>query len=147
MNPSPLQLERHFFTKVQVEAHREGGLAARSQLRSDIEIARDPKNVRRFEITLCLKLVPEPENKPCYTAEIHVVGLFRVVEQWPEAQVLPLVEANGPALLYGAARELLANLTARGPWPVVCLQSATFVQSQKPANPQPTSESANLPKG
>jgi len=57
--------------------------------------------------------------------QVHVIGLLRGAGPCPEP--------NGPALLYGAAREMLCNLTARGPWPVVCLHSVTFVEPKKEA--------------
>lgn len=137
MNPSPLQLERHFFTKIHVDAHRDSDLSPNVKLSSEVEIARADQDPKRFQLTLRLKLLPSSDKKPNYTAEIHVIGLVRVAENWPEAKVLQLVEANGPALLYGAAREMLCNLTARGPWPMLCLNSVTFVQ---PATPTSTSD-------
>ena len=59
------------------------------------------------------------------------MGLFRVVDGWPPEKLPLLVEANGAALLYGAIRELLLNLTSRGPWPQQALRSVTFVQPKK----------------
>jgi len=137
MNPSPLQLERHFFTKVHVDAHRDGDPDVKEELRGEVDVERATKDPRSFQLTLRLKLLPAAAQKSCYTAEIHVVGLVRVVEKWPEPKILQLVQANGPALLYGAAREMLCNLTARGPWPMLCLNSVTFVQ---PATPTSTSD-------
>lgn len=99
-------------------------------------------NLRRCQLILRLRLLRTAEKKPYYSAQVHVAGLVRVVDQWPESEVLELVEANGPALLYGAAREMLRNLTARGPWPVLCLHSVTFVQPQAPPKARPTADSA-----
>ena len=132
MNPSPMQLERHFFTKVHLDAHRDGDASTIGQLRTEVAVARDANDPRRFQVTLQLKLLPGAEKKSCYTAEIHIVGLVRVAPLWPEEKILPLVEANGPGLLYSAVREMVCNVTARGPWPMLCLQSVTFVNA-KPA--------------
>ena len=145
MNPSPLQLERHFFTKIHVDAHRDGDPSAKVELRSEVDVARAAQDPKRYQLTLRLKLLPSADKKPHYTAEIHVIGLVRVVGNWPEAKVLRLVEANGPALLYGAAREMLCNLTARGPWPMLCLHSVTFVQPNPPAIPQPSAPEMATP--
>ncbi len=138
MNPSPLQLERHFFTKVHVDAHREGDPEAKCQLKAEVDLARAAKDSRRFQFTLRLKLLSAAEKPSRYTAEIHVVGLVRVVDNYPEPKILQLVEANGAALLYGAAREMLCNLTARGPWPMLCLHSVTFVQPKPSVAPSLT---------
>ena len=145
MNPSPLQLERHFFTKVHVDAHRESDASPQGELRAEVDVARAANDPRRYQLTLRLKLLPSADKKPRYTAEIHVVGLVRVAKNWPEPKVLQLVDANGPALLYGAAREMLCNITARGPWPMLCLQSVTFVQPKAPATVQPSAPEMALP--
>ena len=150
MNPSPLQLERHFFTKVHVDAHPDGDPAAKAELQTHVEVAQAERDPKRYQLTLHLKLVSAGDKKSRYTAEIHVVGVVRVAEGWPDPAVQQLVQVNGPALLYGAAREMLCNLTARGPWPMVCLHSVTFVEPkalpQAPAAPQPAAEAAASPK-
>jgi preprotein translocase subunit SecB len=146
MKPSPLQLERHFFTKILVEAHRGADPAARAQIQTEVDVARAQNDPKRYQLTLRLKLLPPPGKKPRYTGEVHVVGLVHVAPNWPEGNVQQLVEANGPALLYGAAREMLCNLTARGPWPMLCLHSVTFVKPPAPAAAQPASEPATVAK-
>lgn len=137
MKPSPLQLERHFFTKVHVDAHPDGDAKLKGQVETQVELARAERDPKRYQLTLRLKLGPEGVKKSRYTAEIHVVGVVRVVDDWPSPAVQQLVEANGPALLYGAAREMLCNITARGPWPMHCLDSVTFIQTAPRAIPSP----------
>ena len=137
MKPSPLQLERHFFTKIHVDAHPDGDPAAQAQLQSQVEVAQAERDPKRYQLTLRLKLVAAGDKKPQYTAEFQVVGVVRVADGWPDPAVQQLVQANGPALLYGAAREMLCNLTARGPWPMVCLHSVTFVQTKAPQGVAP----------
>ncbi len=143
MKPSPLQLERHFFTKVQVVAHPDGDACPQGELFAEVDVARDADDPKRYQLTLRFKLLPSPDMKPRYTAEIHVVGLVRVAESWPEDKIPQLVEANGAALLYSAAREMLCNLTARGPWPMICLHSANIVESKPPVSFKPST--ADLP--
>jgi preprotein translocase subunit SecB len=46
---------------------------------------------------------------------------------------MQLVETNGPAMLYGALREMIYTLTSRGPWPAVTLKSVTFLNSAEEA--------------
>ena len=91
-------------------------------------MSRAVETPNRFQVVLRLKLLSPEGKKAAYTGEIHAVGLFKVVDKWPKDKVEQLVEANGSALLYGAIRELLINLTSRGPWPVVVLNSVTFIR-------------------
>jgi preprotein translocase subunit SecB len=64
---------------------------------------------------------------PCEFS-IMLVGFFEVIPEWPPEQVGRLFSANAPALLYSAAREALATVTGRGPYPEILLPSVTFVQ-------------------
>lgn len=136
MNASPLQLERHFFPKVQIDANPAGKVGTSNQINCQVEVAAAEGDPKRFQVTVQIKLLSPPGEEACYTGEIHAVGLFRVLNGWPEAKMLTLVEANGAALLYGAIREMLLTITARGPWPAILLSSVTFVQpknkEQKP---------------
>ncbi|MGP8198438.1 MAG: protein-export chaperone SecB [Limisphaerales bacterium] len=134
MNPAPLQLERHFFTKVALDSHPDGQPNVLNHLQCEIEIGQAEDNSRRFQVVLRVKLLSDPEKQTTYTGEIHAVGLFQVVAGWPDNEVNRLVEANGTALLYGAIREMLLNLTARGPWPPVPLTTLTFVPVNKEPN-------------
>ncbi len=62
-----------------------------------------------------------------YSGEIHVIGYFKVHEKYPEAKTKKLIEVTAASILYGACREMLANLTARGPHGMVSLPSLSFI--------------------
>lgn len=141
MYPSPLQLERHFFTKVKVDANPAGKVGAANVLNCEVELAIAEGDPKRFQVILRLKLLSPAGMEACYTGEIHAVGLFRVVDEWPEAERSKLVEVNGAALLYGAIRELLLVITTRGPWPPILLNSVTFI----PPKPKPVAEGDGQP--
>lgn len=138
MNHSPLQLERHFFTKVLVDANPNGKPETPNQLSCQGEVGQSAGDTKQYQVVLRLKFTSPSDGEACYIGEIHAVGLFRVVDGWPVEKIPLLVEANGSALLYGAIRELLLNITARGPWPPVTLNSMTFIQ---PKTKLPVAES------
>ena len=135
MNPSPLQLERHFFTRIQLDAKPTGKPEVSNQLSCQVEVGRAADDSKRFQVIVRLKLQSPSHGQACYTGEIDSVGLFRVADRWPEDRMLELVEANGAAVLFGAIRELICNLTARGPWPQISLQTVTFVQPKVKSEP------------
>lgn len=136
MTQSPLQLERHFFSKVQIDAGPANKPGVANALRCELEIGQAVDDPKRFQVVLRLKLLPPPDNTASYTGEIHAVGLFKVVDGWPENRVGELVESNGAAFLYGSIREMVLNVTARGPWPAITLGTVTFVKP-KPKLPKP----------
>ncbi len=129
MKPSALQLERYFFAKIELHAHASADPKVEPMVQCRVEVGMAVDNPRRFQVTLHLKLQSAPQQSAGYTGEFQVVGFFHVQEAWPEEQTLQLVETNGPAMLYGALREMVYTLTARGPWPAVTLQSVTFLQA------------------
>lgn len=142
MHPSPLQLDRHFFTKIYLDAHPDAGQDVKPEVHTEVDLARATDDPKRYQLTLRLRLQSPPDKKAPYTAEIHVVGLLHVTNTWPESQIQKLVEANGPALLYGAAREMICNLTSRGPWPMVCVHSVSFIHPKAQQPTQPPAESS-----
>lgn len=134
MKPSPLQLERHFFTKVHLDANLEADAAAVNTIDCEVEVGQSKDDPLRFQVMLKLSLSPCDGRLPPYTGEFHAVGLFKVAETWPVSQRTQLVEINGASMLYGALREVIITLTARGPWPPVTLGSVSFVKPpEKPA--------------
>lgn len=71
----------------------------------------------------------EAEGKPrCpYAIDIQAVGFFGVSEAVPESKVEALVLENGAALVYGAIRDLVSTITARGVLGPLMLPTPTFV--------------------
>ena len=136
MNPSPLQLERYFFSKIQIDAHLDADPTVANVLDCEVEIGRAVENSRRFQVVMRLKLRTPEKKQTAYTGEVHAVGFFQVLDGWPEKERSRLVETNGAALLYGAIRETVCNLTGRGPWPAVTLSSMTFLKPIVPATPE-----------
>jgi preprotein translocase subunit SecB len=141
MKQSPLRLEQHWFSKVQIEAQPDGKVGTSNLLETQVELSCAEDDARKFQVILRLKLLPAEQEKVCYTGEIHAVGIFQVVETWPKEKVQILVESNGPAVLFSAMREMICNVTARGPWPPVLLNTFTFIPAKdKEAPTVPTAE-------
>lgn len=124
---SALTLEKHFFSRIELRpnptAKPEGSLRTVCTVTMG-QAAEDPLH---FQLTLSTVFEDEPNavSKPYYSGAIEVVGFFRVSPLYKEDH-LRLVHISGASLLYGAVRELLCNLTARGPWPMVTLPTMSF---------------------
>ncbi len=141
MQPSPLHLENYFFTRIHLDACEdpacqdvEGSGALKTQTRCQPH-ASDPL---RWMVTLVLSLDQDADAAcPPYTAEFEVVGFFKVDETFAEERRNGLVQANAPAVLFGAIREMLTNLTSRGPYPAVNLNTVTFIDDVKAPSAPP----------
>lgn len=144
MNASPLLLERHFFSKVHLDVHENGDPKVPNDLRCEMEVGQALENPKRFQVLLRLFLTSPADKVSAYTGEIHAVGLFRVDESWPEKKTDMLVQSNGSALLYSAIREMVSNLTARGPWPMVTLRTVTFIPKEPASDKEGKTSQAKL---
>jgi preprotein translocase subunit SecB len=68
----------------------------------------------------------EGQNFP-YTFKVSLVGFFTCRDDLPpEAEEERFVRVNGSSMLYGAAREIVRSLTARGPWGALFIPGISF---------------------
>lgn len=134
MKNSPLQLEAYYLTGVHLDCDDNAQIKESQvtwQIESSVTLAGHKEDPRRWKVDLTVKFKPsQGESKP-YSGDISFTGYFAVDAAYPDANVKFLVETNGPSVLFGAARETIANLTARGPWPMVMLPTQSFYN--KPA--------------
>jgi preprotein translocase subunit SecB len=131
MKNSPLCLEKSFFTKVSILANPDGKADARWEVEAVPEITMSGGDRRKWVILLRISLRPVGDAKLTYSVEVQIVGQFSVVPAWPEEKIDMLVHANGSGLLYSSAREMICNVTARGPWPMIFLPAVSFVDNAK----------------
>lgn len=129
MKHSPLRLERAFFTRVSIQAIPDGNPEAKWEVEAVPQIAQKGDEKRKWSVALKLTLKQIGELKPSYHVEIEAAGSFSVFEKWPDDKIEQLVHVNGSAILYSAIREMVCNLTSRGPWPMLCLPTVTFLDS------------------
>lgn len=61
-----------------------------------------------------------------YSFKITMVGFFKVDASLSEEQMTLLAETNCPAVLYSTAREIIATVTRRSPYPPLLLPLVTF---------------------
>lgn len=129
MNPSSLQLERAFFRKVLVEALPRKPSTQPLTIESGVSAGRNDTNPARYQVSLTVRLPETAAEGAGYSAHIEVVGLF-LADAIPPTDRERLVPAHAATLLFGMVREMLASLTARGPWPMVTLPTVSFAGIQ-----------------
>jgi preprotein translocase subunit SecB len=128
---SPLILRTYFVTELSVKANvaaaPEQIVDGRSNIGTKVETARSDDNPRLWKVSLRIDC-NEAEGSFCpYYVKAELVGVFEVHPEVNESTIGDLVSSNGPAILYGAARELILLVTGRGPLPPFLLPSATFI--------------------
>ena len=98
-------------------------------LESAVGIGRHNDDERRFKVQLKVSFWPVTPDLIPQKGSVTFTGFFAVDPTYPIEKVSMLVETNAPSVLFGAAREMFCNLTARGPWGMVALPSQSFYKS------------------
>lgn len=105
--------------RVQMEASN-GGISGADDLDIQIVPFNSKDNPERFVIDLSVELEDRPDREYAYLFRIELLGFFEYTGDLNTAEGAGQLAANAPALLFAAAREMIAAATARGPYgPVI----------------------------
>lgn len=152
MKNSPLQLKHYLVVELSVKALPPPATKPNPNAKSTFKVstqvtnAKNRENLRDWKV--CLKVTGEPEEPALggYLVAVELIGFFEVLPEFPEDKIEDLVTANAPALLYGAARELVLLVTARGPYSPFVLPSASFCDEAPTSRKVAPEKKANLAK-
>ncbi len=104
-------------------------------LRTLCTIRKHADHPRKFLLILRVELGSNtPEQDSPYTATLAIEGEFEVAEGYTAASPEDLVNVTGASMLYGACREMLANLTARSIHGMSTLPSVSFLSAKPSEN-------------
>ncbi len=129
----PLQLERYFFPKVEVNAAPPGGSETKPPKKTayNLEITPSTEKIAedRWHAIIQIRVTPATEVDRQYVVALDVVGFFKVAPELSEPDAKKLVTVTGCSILYSAARELLLVVTSRGPYAPVTLPTISLLQT------------------
>ena len=107
---------------------------------SDLIIESDCKSNqddgRKWSITLKATHQPPAGANSPYFFSLVLVGLFHVNKDYDEPKVERLAKTNGPSVLYGILREMIRDITSRGPYFPIMLPTASFYESKPSSQPE-----------
>lgn len=136
MNTSPLQLKHYFVSDLHFTINRQfdGGKPVAilgEQFSAESNILQTDQNKQQWQITLRLLHQTAIGINTPYSFSLEIVGLFEVAAGFPADRTEQLVKTNGSSMLFGAAREIIRDVTVRGPYPGVLLPSISFIEAPK----------------
>jgi preprotein translocase subunit SecB len=144
MKPAPLQLLDYWASSLHMDACPDYDPKAETQL--DLESIEVQHNVKQLDtqdsdylgsqwlVSLSIEQTPCKSANIPYTFAVTIQGVVLALpgglagEQTERA-----IKANGPAMLYGAAREMIRAATGRGPHRAVIIPSTNFLPPIQPA--------------
>jgi preprotein translocase subunit SecB len=142
MSQSVLQLERYFISKVQIEAVQKTSFPAEIGSSTKLEVARNNQEPNKYVVSLTVAIAGSDQKPPPYVGEVQVIGFFQVHPELPPEKQSQIASVTGASILYGVAREMIANVTARGPWPGVTLPCVSFNEPEPQPQAKPIEQAA-----
>lgn len=131
MQLSCLKLNKYFFTRIKVEANAAAGKQSEyeSEISSHAECEPHKDDPRKWMVVLTVKVEAEKDKIHPYEIDVQVIGLFTFLKEEDPEKIKKIVHVNAPSLLFGAVREMVANVTARGPYAAVQLPCVAFTDA------------------
>lgn len=155
MNISPLQLDFYFVSDFHFSLNKEFRLDGKPAIRDEDVLARpeavaNPQDKSKWTVTLNIKHEPPSGINSPYLFDLKLVGFFRIHPDYPGDRIERLVQTNGASMLYGIAREMVREMTGRGPYFSVFLPSISFfepVEKAQIASPETEKEPGKTKNG
>jgi preprotein translocase subunit SecB len=134
MKLAPLQLADYFLTDLTLQANP--GFDPEKPVDDCIEFLHVTPHVAQVkdlaekgsEWLVSLEIAqktPDGQNLP-YAFSLRIQGTVSASPHLLGTTLQRAIHANGPAMLFGAAREIIRAATGRGPWPAVIIPSTNF---------------------
>ncbi|SEL63183.1 hypothetical protein [Ectothiorhodospira marina] len=134
VKPSPLTLHGIQFVRVLIEADLESDIVRASQFNFDgsmlnwaLDYGYDDQD-KTWWVAVGFGTAPDDERPRCpYILDVQAVGVFSVSEKYPADKHEGLAFEYGAALVYGAIREMVTNITSRSLAGTLMLPTPSFV--------------------
>jgi preprotein translocase subunit SecB len=139
MKPAPLNLEYYYAESFEFSINPQFNRKQPPELRwEDFQVTPNmevlapeqealfDKELMRVQIRLKVRFQPTHKGNFPYTFRIDLIGVFNASITATNTDPLSLLQVNGSSILFGAAREMVANFTSRGPFRGILLPSISF---------------------
>lgn len=127
MKNFPLQLDRYFFTQQEVTANPDfiqddDNTPTHLELIVEGHASRLADHGHRYGITARVEINQNESKNVPYFFTIMAFGIISIKDDtFGQSAIESIIETSGIQLLFGAIRERLADMTARGPWDAIQL--------------------------
>lgn len=112
---SPIQLEEYKILRIHFDTRFIEGEATPLVFRHAVTATPQDGTDTKWLVRLDVQFMPETDaGSAPYIGEIAVVGIFSLPADFQKEKASDMVHMNGGAILFGAVRELLSTITARG---------------------------------
>jgi len=131
----PLLLESFFVENLTYQARQnfDRTQPPNESVRVDVKALSHKDDANRFMTRLHVSVgLPESRNPRC-ELNMDLVGFFVLPPGVTGDLRNAMIALNAPSILYGVARQIVAETTGNGPWGKVFLQTVNFAHAQNAA--------------
>jgi len=129
---SPLRFVGHHLSRLSVEVAEKVDPEGVFSLSTSRKVTMNPEEPRRWCVEMEVEFGPSEHGKATpYSGAITFTGTFEIAESYPPEKREDLVAVTGASILYGACREMIANLTARAKYGLLSLPTITLLKPEK----------------
>lgn len=129
---SPLTLINHEFTVIELRAEESSNPIGELELSTDVRVGTNTEDKLLRSCELSVQFGSADKDAPApYGGKITIAGVFKISDSYAEHRRDQLIEVTATSILYGACREMLANLTARSTHGLLSLPSVSFFDPAK----------------
>jgi preprotein translocase subunit SecB len=129
LSHSPLQILKHEFEHIEIVANSTGSDDGNVRLNIDRVFSPRDDDPRNWRLVLRVGFGSDEEGQQTpYKGLVEIVGYFLVAPGFPDDKMEELIRVTGASILWGACREMIANLTARSSQGMITLPSISFVE-------------------
>lgn len=146
MTPAPLQFLDYWATSIRMDACRDYDPDKPTEFDLDsikvdhevkpLDSSEPEKNGTRWLVGLTVEQTANPSANLPYTFSVSLQGLILALPGLEGERLDRAIRANGPAMLFGVAREMIRAATGRGPHNAVIIPSTNFLPAPKPPTDQ-----------
>jgi preprotein translocase subunit SecB len=138
LSPSPLSIVAHEFREIQVKAAEEDKPKGTLGLKFNRKWGVSDNDPLNWILELTVEFGGDQgEAKAPYAGLMRIEGIFNIHKDYPEDKRDSLIKVTGASILYGACREMLANLTARSSHGIISLPSVSFISAPSASEKTP----------
>jgi preprotein translocase subunit SecB len=132
VNP-PLQLNAFFVENLTYRAtpSPEFDPSKKPEERHSVDHNVTPNDAGGFTVRLVVQVTAEPGRNCRGRLSLTLIGFFTLAEGTDEKLKNVLLNQNAPSILYGIARQIVAETTGNGPWGKIFLGTTNFVEVVK----------------
>jgi preprotein translocase subunit SecB len=130
LNPSPISIIAHEFREIKVKAAEEDKPQGSLSLKFNRKWGASENDPLKWILELTVEFGGDDVKAQApYEGLMVIEGLFEIHKAYPEEKRDSLIKVTGASILYGACREMLANLTARSAHGIISLPSVSFIEA------------------